>query len=72
MDKKSGFFKEEGGSFSSARLIFAIGSVWTMALCSYLAFNGAEPGALVATFSALQGVFVGLKLGQKPMEAKKK
>lgn len=42
-----------------------------MALCTYLVLDGIEAGALVATFSALEGVFVGLKLGQKPMEKKK-
>lgn len=71
MDKKLGFLKEEGGTFSSTRLVFVIGSVWNMGLCTYLVLNGIEAGALVATFSALQGVFVGLKLGQKPMEGKK-
>lgn len=70
-EKKLGFLKEEGGNFSSTRLVFAIGSVWNMALCTYLVIGGIEAGALVATFSALQGVFVGLKLGQKPMESKK-
>lgn len=65
------FLTDESGSFSSTRLIFVIGSVWNMALCTYLVFNGIEAGALVATFSALEGVFVGLKLGQKPMEGKK-
>jgi hypothetical protein len=71
MEKKLGFLKEEDGTFSSTRLVFVIGSVWNMTLCSYLVFDGIEAGALVATFSALQGVFVGLKLGQKPMENKK-
>ena len=65
-----GFLKDDNGAFSSTRLIFAIGSIWNMALCTYLVLQGAEAGALVATFSALQGVFVGLKLGQKPMEKK--
>jgi len=67
----NGFFKEDNGNLSSNRLVFVIGSVWTMSLCTYLAIHGIEPGALVATFSALQGVFVGLKLGQKPLEKKK-
>ena len=71
MNINSGYLKEADGRFSSTRLVFVIGSVWNMALCTYLVFNGIEAGALVATFSALQGVFVGLKLGQKPMEGKK-
>ena len=68
--KKIKFFTDENGGFSSTRLIFVLGSVWNMALCTYLVFDGIEAGALVATFSALEGVFVGLKLGQKPMERK--
>ncbi len=70
-DKESGYLKEIDGRFSSTRLIFVIGSAWNMALCSYLVFKGIEAGALVATFSAIEGVLVGLKLGQKPMEGKK-
>lgn len=65
------FFEGTDGGKSSTRLIFVIGSIWNMALCSYLVFEGIEAGALVATFSAIEGVFVGLKLGQKPMEGKK-
>jgi len=71
MNVQVGFLKgTEGGKASSTRLIFVIGSVWNMLLCSYLVFDGIEAGALVATFSAIEGVFVGLKLGQKPMEGK--
>lgn len=70
-EKIKGILREEDGSLSSTRLVFVIGSVWNMGLCTYLVLNGIEAGALVATFSALQGVFVGLKLGQKPMEGKK-
>lgn len=65
------FLTDESGGFSSTRLIFVVGSIWNMALCTYLVLDGIEAGALVATFSALEGVFVGLKLGQKPMEKKK-
>jgi hypothetical protein len=65
------FLEGADGGKSSTRLIFVVGSVWNMVLCSYLVFDGIEAGALVATFSAIEGVFVGLKLGQKPMENKK-
>jgi len=68
MKEKFGFLREASGGLSSTRLIFMVGSIWNMALCSYLVLTGIEAGALVATFAALQGVFVGLKLGQKPME----
>ena len=64
-------FREADGGVSTTRLIFVIGSLWNMVLCSYLVLDGVEAGALVATFSAIEGVFVGLKLGQKQMESKK-
>ena len=68
MENKMGFLREAGGGYSSTRLVFIIGSVWNMGLCSYLAFNGADIPGLIALFSAIEGVLIGLKLGQKPME----
>ena len=42
-----------------------------MLMCSYLVvFTEITPGALVATYGSLEGVLIGLKLGQKPMEQK--
>ena len=67
-----GFLKEDNGVSSTTRLIFAIGSIWTMLLCTYFAvFADITPTALVIMFSAMETVWVGLKLGQKPMEQKK-
>ena len=68
--KQIGFLRETNGGYSSTRLVFIIGSIWNMALCSYLAFNGADIPGLIALFSAIEGVLIGLKLGQKPMENK--
>ena len=65
------FLKEKNGQSSSTRLIFFIGAFWTMSLTTYLTFKGNQIGELIAFFSALMGVFVALKLGQKPMEDKK-
>jgi len=65
-----GYLQETNGSDSSARLIFVIGSIWNMVLCSYLAFTGVDIPLLIALFSAIEGVLIGLKLGQKPMEQK--
>jgi hypothetical protein len=65
-----GFLKEATGGFSSARLIFIIGSIWNMILTTYLAIQGVDVPVLIAFFSAVEGVWVGLKLGQKPMEQK--
>jgi len=68
-----GFLTEPTGSDSAARLIFVIGSIWTMMLCTYFAiFTDITPTALVIMFSAMETVWVGLKLGQKPMEQKLK
>jgi len=66
-----GFLDEPAAGRSTARLIFVIGSVWAMVLTSYLALTGTEPGILIAVFGSLQGTYIGLKLGQKPMEQKK-
>jgi len=70
MADKVGFLRESAGAYSSTRLVFIIGSIWNMGLCSYLAFNGADIPGLIALFSAIEGVLIGLKLGQKPMEEK--
>jgi hypothetical protein len=66
-----GFLSESDGGKSSARLIFVIGSVWTMGVTTYLATKGVDVPVLIAFFSAVEGVWIGLKLGQKPMENKK-
>lgn len=67
-----GFLTEPSGTNSAARLIFVIGSIWTMLLCTYFAvFTDITSTALVIMFSAMETVWVGLKLGQKPMEQKK-
>jgi len=67
------FFKEENGVNSSTRMVFVIGSFWVMALCTYLVMaTEITPGALVATYGSPEGVLIGLKLGQKPMEQKQK
>lgn len=67
-----GFTKDEKGNDSSARLIFIIGSIWAMGMTSALAFYTKLPiGELIAFYGSIQGILIGLKLGQKPMEDKK-
>jgi hypothetical protein len=66
-----GFLSTSDGGRSSTRLIFVIGSVWAMGLTTFLAVQGIEVPVLIAFFSAVEGVWIGLKLGQKPMENKK-
>jgi uncharacterized membrane protein YfcA len=66
---KNGFLQADNGNFSSARLMFVIGLAWTMVMASLGAFMLKwTPGEIIAVFTATSGVFVALKLGQKPME----
>ena len=63
--------QENNGKKSSSRTIFVIGSFWAMAMVTGLAFySKVQVAELIAFYSAIQGVLVGLKLGQKPMEDK--
>lgn len=66
------FFKETGNkNLSSARLIFVIGMIWAMTISTLLTiFMQWSAGEFIAVFTAQSGVFIGLKLGQKPMEKK--
>ena len=66
-----GFFQDHTGDFSIMRLIFAVGMFWAMALTTVMAIIGTTVPLLIALFSALSGVFVGLKLGQTQMEKTK-
>jgi len=69
---KIGFLQEEEGVFSVNRLIFMVGSFWTMALVTYFALTGSSTGEVLAVFAGMQGTLIGLKLGQKAMETKLK
>jgi len=67
------FLQSSPGNFSSTRLMFVIGLLWAMALTTFGAIVLKwEPGSIIAVYSALSGISVGLKLGQKPMEGKSK
>ena len=69
--KFSEFFEEDNGRFSSMRLVFIIGTAWSMFMTTYLVIGSeADPTTALAFFSAVEGVFAGFKLGQKPMEIK--
>ena len=66
------FLYGSDGKQSSTRFIFVFGMLWSMALTTILAFSAnLEVGGIIALFTGTSGVFVGLKLGQKPMEGKK-
>jgi branched-subunit amino acid permease len=68
---KTNYLHESTGNKSSNRLIFVIGSFWVMIMTTGLAFiSKAEIPLLIAFYTSIQGVLIGLKLGQKPMESK--
>jgi uncharacterized membrane protein len=63
--------QEENGGFSSNRLIFVIGMIWAMSVSTIMTIIFKwSPGEFIAVFTSNSAVFVGLKLGQKPMESK--
>lgn len=63
--------RENNGKISSNRAVFVGGMLWAMATSTLFVFiMGWSAGEFIAVFSAQSGVFVGLKLGQKPMEGK--
>lgn len=71
MKQSIGFFQDSNGDFSIMRLIFAVGMFWAMSLTTGLAFAGVPYVGLIATFTAISAVFIGLKLGQTQMENSK-
>lgn len=72
MEGKIGFLEEEAGMRSATRLIFVVGSIWLMALTSYLTISKiatiTEAGVFFATQFAL---LAGSKVIQKTQEVKK-
>lgn len=67
--KKVGLIEEAPGVKSSNRLIFLVGMFYSMVIPVLLTIVFKwSAGEFIAVFASLSGVFVGLKLGQKPME----
>lgn len=67
------YFKESNGQNSSVRLIFVIGMIWSMLISTVVLFaTKCTALEFVTVFTATSGVFIALKLGQKPMEVKTK
>ncbi len=63
------YLQSAQGNYSSARLMFVIGLVWSMAYTTIGTFLlNWTVGESIALFTATSGVFIALKLGQKPME----
>jgi len=66
------FLEESSGHKSSTRVMFVIGLSWAMLVTTILTvIMGWSAGEFIAVFTATSGIFIGLKLGQKPMEKKK-
>ncbi|GAI81609.1 unnamed protein product, partial [marine sediment metagenome] len=62
------FFEEPTGK-SITRVMFVVGVSWSMAITTLLTISmGWSAGEFIAVFTATSGIFIGLKLGQKPME----
>lgn len=65
----TGMFESSPGNTSSARVMFVIGLVYAMVISAVgLLLLKWTSGEFIAVFAATSGVFIGLKLGQKPME----
>lgn len=71
MKATTGFFQEKEGQNSATRLIFVLGSLWTMIMGSFFAIQGTEAPIVLMFMSGSQATFGGIKLGQKIMENKK-
>ena len=66
-----GLFESYPGNTSSTRVMFVIGLAWSMLMTTlglFLLKWGS--GEAIAFLTATSAIFVGLKLGQKPMENK--
>ena len=72
MEKRSFFAKliSEGSTESATRLVFLVGSLWSMAFTTAYAYTtqGADAGQLVALFAGMFGPFAALKFSQKIVE----
>jgi hypothetical protein len=67
------FLQSSPGHFSSARLMFVVGLLWSMVMTTVgLLILRWEVGAACAFFGSTSGTFIALKLGQKTMEGKTK
>jgi hypothetical protein len=67
------YLKEDSGKNSASRVVFIVGMLWSMLVSTVLTITmDWEAGEFIAVFTATSAVFVGLKLGQKPLESKKK
>ena len=66
------FLQSSPGHFSSARLMFVVGLLWSMIMTTIGVITLKwEVGSACAFFGSTSGTFIALKLGQKTMEKPK-
>jgi hypothetical protein len=71
MENTTGFFEESPGNRSANRLIFIIGMVWLMLMCSaLLVAKIATVTETTLMFGTISGILYGGKLIQKVQELK--
>ena len=66
----TGYLQEENGTSSVTRVMFVILIIYAMFMTTIVYFHAYDYVAALAMFSAITGLAIGLKLGQKPMESK--
>ena len=63
--------KEDNGKISSIRIVFFFGTIWNIAIVTYMVITkAASPTEALAFFSGIEAVLGGLKVAQKGSEAK--
>lgn len=68
---KVGYTEERPGVKSSIRLVFLSGMIWAMIFTSVGAFVFKwSYGEIIAVFTGISAPFIGIKIGQKPMETR--
>jgi hypothetical protein len=63
-----GFFEEKPGQKSSQRLVFIIGTFYSMIMGAWVFYATHDYTGLIATVTSLAAVFIGGKLIQKTQE----
>ena len=70
MNKLMSFFEESPGSLSSNRLIFIVGSFYSMLMGAWIFYETKDFASSLAFVTSVSGVYAGSKLIQKNTESK--